>query len=117
MGTVVATPIAVRGKNTRPVRKQLPVFDIGVILRCHRVRQGLTQEEVASRAGLTREALSQIESGKRMSLPSLCRVSEALEVPLSAVIKEAEETDVDTLLAEANSLLGPVRKKGSTRNS
>jgi transcriptional regulator with XRE-family HTH domain len=53
---------------------------------------GLSQEEVAHRAGLHRTYISDIERGARNpSLKTLSRLSEALEVPTSTLIRRGED--------------------------
>ncbi|MFN8655983.1 MAG: helix-turn-helix transcriptional regulator [Candidatus Obscuribacterales bacterium] len=53
---------------------------------------GLSQEEVAHRAGLHRTYISDIERGARNpSLKTLSRLSEALEVPTSSLIRRGED--------------------------
>lgn len=52
---------------------------------------GLSQEELASRAGLHRTYISDIERGSRnLSLKSLSRLADALEIPLSTLVYFAE---------------------------
>jgi transcriptional regulator with XRE-family HTH domain len=52
---------------------------------------GLSQEELAARAGLHRTYISDIERGSRnLSLKSLSRLAAALDTPVSALIHTAE---------------------------
>lgn len=56
---------------------------IGEVLRCARKRQGLTQAEVAARAGLQRSYVSDLERGRRTA-PSwdvVLSLLEALDLP------------------------------------
>lgn len=51
----------------------------------------LSQEELAQRADLHRTYISDIERGARnLSLRSLCRLADALEIPASSLILAAE---------------------------
>lgn len=61
------------------------------ILRELRQEKGLSQEELADKAGLHRTYISQIERGlKSPSLRSLEQIAEALGVPLSTLVKRLE---------------------------
>src|ERR1700722_8706573 len=54
------------------------------VLRAHRASAGLTQDQLAARAGLHRTYLSALELGARnISLHTLCLLSEALDVRAS----------------------------------
>lgn len=60
----------------------------GAAVRQAREQQGLTQEEVAHRAGITVGYLSQLENGRRNpSLLVMAAICEVLETPLEAVVK------------------------------
>jgi len=59
---------------------------VGLILRQHRHRCGLTQEQTAEKACLNVTYLSDVESGKRnISLINLARLAYAFALPLEAV--------------------------------
>lgn len=61
-------------------------------LRELRQEKGLSQEELADKAGLHRTYISQIERGlKSPSLRSLQQIAEALGVPLSTLVKRLED--------------------------
>jgi DNA-binding XRE family transcriptional regulator len=52
-------------------------------LKLWREQRGLTQQELASRAGISKPYLSQLESGKRTgTVETLAAIARALEVPL-----------------------------------
>jgi len=56
-----------------------------------RTQRGLTLEEVASRAGLTRGWLSKVENFRvTPSLPALFQIAQALQVPLSDLFEGLE---------------------------
>ena len=58
----------------------------GAAIRLHRDKLGISQEELAGRAGLHRTYISDVERGARnVSLESIHRLAEALEVSLSAL--------------------------------
>lgn len=58
----------------------------GAAIRLHRSKLGISQEELAERAGLHRTYVSDVERGARnVSLESIQRLAEALEVSLSVL--------------------------------
>lgn len=83
----------------------------GAIVRASRGRLGLSQEELAWRAGIHRTYLCDIERGARnVSLQNIAKLARALEVSLSALFSfdqarglgPMEEDLVDILLVEDN---------------
>lgn len=61
-------------------------------LRAERLRQELTLTELALRIGLSKAQLSQIELGKSWpSFPTLKRITEELNQPISQLFKEIEQ--------------------------
>jgi CheY-like chemotaxis protein/DNA-binding XRE family transcriptional regulator len=64
----------------------------GAAVRLRRDHLGISQEELAGRAGLHRTYISDVERGARnVSLESIYRLATALEVPLSALFAQLEE--------------------------
>ncbi len=62
------------------------------VLKEVRLQKGISQEELADRAGLHRTYISQIErSLKSPSLRSLGQIADALEISLSSLIKKMEK--------------------------
>ncbi len=60
-------------------------------MRQLRMELGLSHEKIANRAGITRPAVSHIESGKRKpSLAMAVKLAYALDVELSEILKYAE---------------------------
>lgn len=60
---------------------------LGTALRCIRVFHDLKQGEAASKLGISRSYLSEIESGaKEPTLQILQRYAEVFEVPLSSIL-------------------------------
>ena len=58
----------------------------GIVVRQARRKLGLTQHELASRAGLHRTYISDVERGKRnVSLQIIERLAEALNVPVGTL--------------------------------
>jgi transcriptional regulator with XRE-family HTH domain len=63
----------------------------GDALRTLRTRAGMSQERLAELAGVHRNHVGDIERGdKEACLLTMLRISEALQVPLSAVMLEME---------------------------
>lgn len=55
-------------------------------IRLWRDHRGMTQQELADRAGISKPYLSQIESGKRQgTVETLAAIARALEVPLDVL--------------------------------
>lgn len=71
-------------------RKALPLKEIfGTNIRLERVRQGITQEELAHRVGQEQSYVSQIESAKIVaSLDVVDRLADALGVPRMHLLDE-----------------------------
>lgn len=57
-----------------------------------RIQKGLSQESLASKAGMTRSHYAMIESGaKRPDIETLWRIANALEIRLSDIIRMTED--------------------------
>ena len=70
-------------------------MDLGKRIRQLRVRNGLTQEELASRCELTKGCVSQLENNLTTpSLPALMDLVEALGSSMSAFFSEEQEQKV-----------------------
>lgn len=68
----------------------------GAAVRFHRDQLGISQEELAGRAGLHRTYISDVERGARnVSLESINRLATALEVSLSVLFARLEEFSPD----------------------
>ena len=64
----------------------------GKVVRRWREQAGISQEELATRAGLHRTYISLIERGKRTaSIEVVRRVADALNTTMSELISEAEK--------------------------
>jgi transcriptional regulator with XRE-family HTH domain len=65
----------------------------GFAVKLRREELGLTQEEMADRAGIHRTYLSDVERGTRnLSLVNIERLATALELPISALFQVVERT-------------------------
>jgi len=69
-----------------------------------RLRGRLTKENLAKKAGLSRQTISAIEAGQSISLESLVRIANALNVPLADLFitdeKRGEVSYMHILLME-----------------
>ena len=64
----------------------------GQVIGRLRVQQGLSQEELAKKAGIARSHLAMIENGKKSaSVETLWKIAEAFEIRLSILISKAEK--------------------------
>jgi CheY-like chemotaxis protein len=99
---------------------------LGIAIKDKRSEMGISQEELADRAGLHRTYVSDIERGARNpSLESIERLAKALEVSLPVLFEKAGDPDGDSelvgiLLVEDNpqdiELTGRAFKKARVRN-
>lgn len=82
----------------------------GAAIRNERVGLGISQEELADRAGLHRTYISDVERGVRnLSLGSIDRLAQALEIPVSTLFARSGDGGgpdmlVEILLVEDNPL-------------
>ncbi|MGN7720772.1 helix-turn-helix domain-containing protein [Chitinophaga sp. 22620] len=85
-------------------------MNIGKAIRELRKEKGLSQMDLASKAGITQAALSRIEkSGVKPGQDSLKRISEVLEVPEGLIYSHAiEREDVPENKRELYDQLFPV---------
>jgi len=67
-------------------------FELGEEVRHLRVKLGLTQSELADRAGLKQPAVARLEAGGTMpTIPMLERIADALQVRLSVQFRPMRE--------------------------
>lgn len=67
---------------------------IGEVIKQHRVRLGLYQEQAADRAGMRQSRWSRIETGHvGATVPTLRRCAEALGLTLPELLQEVENGD------------------------
>jgi transcriptional regulator with XRE-family HTH domain len=73
-----------------------PAYDpllraVGMSVQQKRVAMGISQEELARRAGLHRTYVSDVERGSRsVSLITLCKIADALGTHAYSIIQEPE---------------------------
>ncbi len=66
---------------------------IGALIRNERLRRGMTQEELGTKVGVGKAQISKIESGKRLTIKTVNKVLEALD--LSATVRLIGAKSVD----------------------
>ncbi|CAM3097691.1 Putative transcriptional regulator [Mycobacteroides abscessus subsp. abscessus] len=101
MGQTFGTPASLlRCVPTRPsqndparvARWEQIRSDVGRRIRACRLRQGLTQEELALRSGVTRNVLIDVEHGRRGLLyERLFDIADALQVRVGALVEGTED--------------------------
>ena len=65
----------------------------GQVIGRLRVYRGLSQEELAMKAGIARSHLAMIENGKKSaSVETLWKIADALSIALSDIIRDIELT-------------------------
>lgn len=69
------------------------INNIGALIRDERIRRGLTQEELGRKVGVGKAQISKIESGKGLTIKTVTKVLEALN--LSAEIRLVSSNKVD----------------------
>jgi transcriptional regulator with XRE-family HTH domain len=88
---------------------------LGDVLRDKRTQRGLTLREVSAEARVSLGYISEIERGQKEAsselLSSLC---DALEVPLSDVLREVSDAVAIEEAAAALTSLEPIRARGRT---
>lgn len=80
--------MAARNKSPRRLPPQTDIIGTyGYWLAHERIRQNLSQEQLAERAGVKRETVCRAESGEHdITLQTACKLAEGLELPLQALL-------------------------------
>ena len=82
-------------KNTLPTDHAAIKLRLGATIRQFRHDLGLSQEQLAERAGMHRTYIADAERGVRnMSLSSITRLTEAMELPLPKFFARLEKMTV-----------------------
>lgn len=71
----------------------IDITKIGLLIREERVRRGMTQEELGTRIGVGKAQISKIESGKGLTIKTVTKVLEALN--LSATVNLTTPQKID----------------------
>lgn len=84
-----------RVKGSRPVAQRSPdLVVLGRAAREFRARLGISQEELAHRAGVTRSYIGDIERGTRnISFQSIRKLATGLDVRASELLTRVEELE------------------------
>ena len=79
---------------------------VGKRIRAYRNLQGLTQEDLAERAGLHDTYIGQVERGeKNLTIKSLGKIASALGVAASDLLAHTDESRVDSIPQKIYSLV------------
>jgi transcriptional regulator with XRE-family HTH domain len=80
-----------------PVEERAFLRALGDCVRTLRLDQGLSQDQLAARAGLSEPTVGQMERGiQAANVVNLWRVAEALRVPLAVLVDEATDPALPT---------------------
>lgn len=75
----------------KPIPRELIIQRLVETLRSERLRLGLSQNEVAHRAGLSHTMVMRVEKQERMpTIDTLLRIAEALGLELGALITQCQ---------------------------
>ena len=75
------------------------VVQIGQRIQKYRIRQNLTQEQVAERAGISQKHLSRIEQGyHNPRFDMIIQLAAALNIPTDALARDLSEDDIYVFL-------------------
>jgi transcriptional regulator with XRE-family HTH domain len=101
-------------KITELLSDQLVMSEIGQRLSGLRLEYGLTQSELAERAGVAKRTVERIEAGASAQMSNMIRVMRVLELlpRVDLLIPEPTESPMDLLRRK-----GKVRKRASSRKS
>lgn len=84
------------GATSRPEQRLL--WELGARVRARRLELGLTQEQVAERAGKHRNEVGRVERGeKETGAGTIVRIAEALDLDLSALVEGLRSAWSETL--------------------
>lgn len=64
---------------------------MGQVIRSLRKKRRISQEVLSGFAGIARSHLAMIERGKNAQMETLWRIAEALDMPLSDILRMAED--------------------------
>lgn len=69
------------------------IDNIGALIRDERIRQGLTQEELGAKIGVGKAQISKIEKGSGLTIKTVTKVLEALDLTASVRLRNATRID------------------------
>ncbi len=65
----------------------MDINKIGLLIREERLRRGMTQEELGARVGVGKAQISKVESGNAMTIRTVAKVVEALDMSAEVQLK------------------------------
>ena len=72
-----------RDEYEKTLKEELQAYHIGEAIKQARLAKNLTQEELGERIGVQKAQISRLEKGKNITIASLMRLFEAMEIPLT----------------------------------
>lgn len=86
--------------------------DLGALIRDYRRRQGLDQQALAKKIGVSRQWVVEIEKGKpRAEVGLILRALDVLDVPISVEDKKAARRGEDIASADIDRIVDNARRK------
>lgn len=67
------------------------INNIGTLIRDERIRRGMTQKELGSKVGVGKAQISKIESGKGMTIKTVTKVLDALDLTASVKLTNSKK--------------------------
>ncbi len=75
----------------------MSIENLGDTIRKERLRQGMTQEQLAEKADISLNFMSLIENGKNMSVQTLVSIAKALDVNIDSLVYSDLHTESDKI--------------------
>ena len=72
-----------RDEYEKTLKEELHAYHMGEAIKQARLAKNLTQEELGERIGVQKAQISRLEKGKNITIASLMRLFEAMEIPLT----------------------------------
>lgn len=72
-----------RDKFEADLKAEIQAYHIGEAIKKARLAKNLTQEELGEKVGVQKAQISRLERGKSITISSLMRLFEAMEIPLT----------------------------------
>ena len=72
-----------RDKFEEDLKAELHAYHVGEAIKQARIAKNLTQEELGEKIGVQRSQISRLEKGKSITISSLLKVFNAMEIPLT----------------------------------
>lgn len=72
-----------RDKFEEDLKAEIQAYHVGEAIKQARIAKNLTQEELGEKIGVQRSQISRLEKGKSITISSLLKVFNAMEIPLT----------------------------------